>query len=242
MWEDIELLKEIIKMSLNKTDVLNKIGLKNNGGNYNTLTSFIKMNNIDISHFIHKKNIKKIEYKRYDDINDILIVNSTYKSTSSLKERLYREGIKFRKCELCEQDEYWKGKKISLILDHINGDRYDNRIENLQIVCPNCNATLITHCRGLNIKKEKHDDCLCGNKKNKNSKKCKYCELKKDKILENNILEKRKESRKVDRPSYNDLIKDINDLGYRGTGKKYGVSDNSIRKWIKVYNKYGLEF
>ena len=45
----------------------------------------------------------------------------------------------------------------------------------------------------------------------------------------------REQSRKVDRPSFEDLKEDINNLGYSGTGRKYGVSDNSIRKWIKNY-------
>ena len=51
---------------------------------------------------------------------------------------------------MCDQDENWKGKIMSLILDHKNGVNNDNRLENLQIVCPNCNATLPTHCRGKN--------------------------------------------------------------------------------------------
>ena len=42
-------------------------------------------------------------------------------------------------------------------------------------------------------------------------------------------------SRKVERPSYETLIKDINDLGHLQTGKKYGVSDNSIRKWVRNF-------
>ena len=77
-----------------------------------------------------------------------MIENSSYRSTDSLKKRLYKEGIKERVCEKCGQDENWKGEHISLILDHINGVNNDNRIENLRILCPNCNATLETHCKG----------------------------------------------------------------------------------------------
>jgi hypothetical protein len=41
--------------------------------------------------------------------------------------------------------------------------------------------------------------------------------------------------RKVDRPPYKILRKEVENLGYWGTGKKYGVSDNSIRKWLKSF-------
>jgi hypothetical protein len=91
-------------------------------------------------HFIHENNsTTKI------NLCDILIENSSY-SRASLKDRLYKEGLKKRECELCGQGEEWVGKKMSLILDHINGVNNDNRIENIRIVCPNCNATLDTHC------------------------------------------------------------------------------------------------
>lgn len=43
--------------------------------------------------------------------------------------------------------------------------------------------------------------------------------------------------RKVERPPYTQLIDEVDELGYTGTGRKYGVSDNSIRKWIKYYEK-----
>jgi len=44
--------------------------------------------------------------------------------------------------------------------------------------------------------------------------------------------------RKMERPTYEQLILDVKEIGYRGTGRKYGVCDNSIKKWIKHYEKY----
>lgn len=46
--------------------------------------------------------------------------------------------------------------------------------------------------------------------------------------------------RKVERPPYIQLLKEIEELGYCGVGRKYGLSDNSIRGWIKTYKKMEL--
>lgn len=255
MWKNIELIKEVIKSSNNKTDVLEKLNLKNNGGNYNTLSHFIQSNNIDISHFTPKIPRKSSDFVTYPNIEVVLIKGSPYKSTNSLKSRLYNENLKSRICELCGQDEHWQGKKMALILDHINGDRHDNRIENLRIVCPNCNATLETHCRGLNLKKESkyikknkkcdRDGCVTMIRKDHN-----YCitcwkEIRKNGKEESEKIsfeEAMKKRRKVQRPSYEQLLLDISELGFVGTGKKYEVSDNSIRKWVKMYEKHGSDF
>ena len=59
---------------------------------------------------------------------------------------MYEAGLKPRACELCGQGEEWRGGRMSLILDHVNGVHDDNRIANLRIVCPNCAATWPTHC------------------------------------------------------------------------------------------------
>jgi len=45
----------------------------------------------------------------------------------------------------------------------------------------------------------------------------------------------RPETRKVDRPSLDRLTLDIEELGYAGAGRKYGVSDNAVRKWVRWY-------
>jgi very-short-patch-repair endonuclease len=44
----------------------------------------------------------------------------------------------------------------------------------------------------------------------------------------------------VIRPPYNQLLKEISDTNYSAVGRKYGVSDNSIRKWIKMYEKISI--
>ena len=239
MWNNIELIKEIIKISSNKTEVLKSLDLPINGGNYNTLTSFINEYNVDTSHFQIKRSSKKKNSIVYKDINDVLIENSPYKSTNHLKERLYKESLKYRRCELCGQDENWMGNKMALILDHINGVNNDNRLLNLRIVCPNCNATLDTHCKGdRNNTFTKYDNCECGNTKRKYSKKCVRCYQSsriKEIELKKTFSEAMIDRRKVERPSYEQLVKEINELGYSMTGRKYGVSDNSIRKWIKFY-------
>lgn len=68
----------------------------------------------------------------------ILTKDSTYQPYKLLK-RLIKEGKKERKCECCGNTK-WMDQEIPLELHHINGDRTDNRLENLQVLCPNCHA------------------------------------------------------------------------------------------------------
>ncbi len=216
-----DILEKIIKESKTKTECLKKIGLRAAGGNYKTLMNYIEKYDIDISHFnpdkVRNEKLSLLGKDKKIPLDSILTTGSTY-NRGHLKERLYEEGLKDRKCELCGQDEIWRGNKMSLIIDHINGVWNDNRLENLRIVCPNCNATLPTHCG-----------------KNKNTL---TSVIDKRTVMTKNKEEFNKRRRKVERPDYVTLIEDVERFGYVKTGKKYGVSDNSIRKWIKYYEKY----
>ncbi len=142
-------LEEVVKLSNNYSDCLKRLGITNLGSSYNTLKKYIDKYDIDITHFkSSSESIITMIKSNIIPLEDILVDKSTYSSSHRLKNRLYKEGLKERRCELCNQGEEWNGKRMSLILDHINGKHNDNRIDNLRIVCPNCNATLETHCRG----------------------------------------------------------------------------------------------
>jgi hypothetical protein len=65
-------------------------------------------------------------------------------SSSRLRKRLIKEGYKKNKCEECGVME-WNGKSITCELHHIDGDRGNNMIENLLILCPNCHSQTPNH-------------------------------------------------------------------------------------------------
>ena len=141
-----EFLFSIIKESNSQKEVLEKMKIRSAGGNFKTLQKYIKIFDLDTSHFARNyEAMVNFSKNKKIPLDKILIENSTY-DRKSLKERLYKEGLKERKCEMCGQNEEWQGKRMSLILDHINGTHNDNRLENIRIICPNCNATLDTYC------------------------------------------------------------------------------------------------
>lgn len=205
----LDVFKKIVDESKSFSEVSKKIYGNCYCGNRQTIKKRIIEHSINISHFNFKPNGNDFKNRfNKTPLNEILISGSTYTSSNHLKDRLYDENLKERKCELCGQDENWNNMKISLILDHVNGINNDNRIENLRIVCPNCNAGLSTH-GGKNIT-------------HKSTKRCN---------------KKTISQRKVKRPPYEQLKKEIEETSYCAVGRKYGVSDNAIRKWIKFYEK-----
>jgi len=227
-----ENLKLIVQSSKSTMEVMRKIGLNAKGGNHKTIKKYIQQYNIDTSHFETQSARAKRTFENHISkipLENILIENSNY-SRTELKKRLYDTGLKIKQCEKCGQGEVWNGEKMSLILDHVNGVNNDNRIENLRILCPNCAATLDTHCRG--VKRKKITNCVECNKAITNtSNRCLKCSNKQNGLTTKN--------RKVKvRPNFIVLKKEVNSIGYSATGRKYGVSDNAIRKWIKTYEKH----
>jgi hypothetical protein len=125
----------------------------------------------------------------------------------------------------------WQGKAISLQLDHKDGDRCNNLLENLRILCPNCHSQTESFA-GKRKRKAKPkfrktictSNCVfCNSDYEAKYKKQKYCSYECHK----------KSIRRAERPSKEQLMKELADSNFVQVGKKYGVSDNAIRKWLK---------
>ncbi len=68
---------------------------------------------------------------------DLLLARG--KSRQNIKQRLLKAGILENRCQECGLSE-WRGRRLSIQIDHINGVRNDNRLENLRMLCPNCHS------------------------------------------------------------------------------------------------------
>jgi hypothetical protein len=78
------------------------------------------------------------------NLEDILSGKHPQYSTSHLSKRLIREGLKEYKCECCGISD-WNGMKISLELNHKNGDNSNHTLSNLELLCPNCHSQTDTY-------------------------------------------------------------------------------------------------
>jgi hypothetical protein len=142
----VDQLKNATANSTSYRQVIKKLGLVPAGGNYVQTQQYIKEYSIDTSHFkgiAWNKGLRGIG-KPLIPLEKILTRNSSYQSFK-LKKRLYKAGLKKPECEECGWAEIAKGGYLPLELDHINGDRHDNRIENLRVLCPNCHSLKPTH-------------------------------------------------------------------------------------------------
>lgn len=240
----------LIKSSNSLIEVCRKANIVPTTGNYNTLKKVISDNNVDISHFkrICGGNTNKKNTSEY-------LVKGITVSSFKLKNRLLAEGIKEHKCENpeCGLTE-WHGKPIPLELHHINGDNTDNRIENLQLLCPNCH-TFTDNYGGknqrLNKTKKEQEKKVKGLSENEKKEiiECSYDydSIKKiaiktnhsertiKKVLDENGIKINKNN-DIKKENDNKILLIIDSLkrtkSFSKTGEEFGVSDNAIRRLL----------
>lgn len=219
IWKmDSKAFKELVENSVSYTQILKYFGYSGTGGSGVTLRERIKKENIDCSHILKNNKGRNFLHRKAISLNKVMIKNSTY-SRGFLKKRLLKDGILQNRCEICGLQNKWQGQEIVMILDHINGINNDHRLENLRMLCPNCNSQTITFAGRTQKKKYNCNKCGAGITKHSKHGLCQKCAS--------------KLQRKAERPSEEILLEEIAKTSYCAVGRKYGVSDNAIRKWIK---------
>ena len=162
----------IIGCCKNIHEILNT--LKINRFYHKYLTKFIEDNTVDTSHFI-KHGINPIVRKT--NIETKLVENSTGLNSTRIKQYLFKHNLVVNECAVCKMPPVWNGKPLTLQLDHINGNHYDNRVENLRLICPNCHSQTETYT-GRNLKKHEEkccQDCKKPVKKDSTTERCAEC-------------------------------------------------------------------
>lgn len=248
----------IVAESYSYAEICRKIGLADKGSNIGTIKKYIELYQLDTTHFTGQrwnKGASHDEITALVPLEEILKKNTNYKS-DSLKKRLIKKDIKKNKCELCGIS----GDDIVLELHHIDGDHYNNKLENLQILCPNCHSKT-DNFRGRNQKrtdtpesayiKKERPKCVCLNCGKKFiSDRCdrerKFCNrecyneyLKKGHNLNyENVPDITKESILKVIENYSDIT---------SLGKYFAVSRTTMRKYLDMYGlleefKFKYEF
>lgn len=212
-------LQTLLNESKSFREFMGKVGYITNGSSgYENAKKQIKALGLQIPKYAHYS-VHIVKDKRSND--DIFVVNSTY-ARKNLKKRIIEQKLIPYQCR-CGNTGEWEGKRLSLQLEHKNGINNDNRLDNLEFLCPNCHSQSDTFA-GKKLKGKRKDAtrdfCSCGAQKYAYAKMCDKC---------SSVAQ-----RKVLRPSYDELLDNIKKLGYSATGRLYGVSDNAIRKWLKT--------
>lgn len=227
-----EELAEAVRAARTYTDVLRELGLRVAGGNHASIRRAVERAGLDVTHFRRPDP----RPRTLRPLSEVLVRGSTY-SRHLLKRRLFTGGLKQRRCELCGQGEEWRGGRMSLILDHVNGEHDDNRLENLRIVCPNCNATLDTHCGRRSTRADDPRPCdFCATTFSPQRHTQRFCS-RACAGRGRHYPRARPELRRVQRPPEAQLRAEIDAQGFLAVGRRYGVSDNAIRKWLRTYER-----
>jgi hypothetical protein len=211
-------LLAVVANSNSLAAILKHFDIAASSGNYTILKRRLRQEQIDFSHInlgISSNKGRKGMGPNAIPLDQILVEHSTY-SRRGLKTRLLKLGLLENKCYECGIGPEWNGKPLSLQLDHINGASDDNRLENLRMLCPNCHTQTETF----------------GSKRRKGTGKP---EIRISDIDPDWQHKPRPHTRKVERPSKEELHELLWSISIRQIAKQFGVTGSTIVMWAKLY-------
>lgn len=142
-------LRALVDAAETRDDVLHALGLEVTRNTRRRLARAIARLEINTSELAPSRPTATTSATRRRRPLDEVLRPASDVSSSHLRRRLVQEGLMPRRCHDCGRTG-WKGGPIPLELDHVDGNRRNNRLDNLRLLCPNCHALTPTY-RGRNI-------------------------------------------------------------------------------------------
>jgi hypothetical protein len=140
-----EVLEAAVATSTNMCEVLRRLGLEVVGGHHTHISRRVRAFGIDTSHF---KPPSRAGEKRRRAPEDLLVEQEPGRArrlpSDRLKQAMTALGC-VERCALCGTSPTWRGRRLPLEVDHLDGNWRNNRIENLRLLCPNCHSTTDTY-------------------------------------------------------------------------------------------------
>lgn len=140
-----EILEPVVALSTSVNEVVRRLGLDSVGGHQTNIARRIKTYGIDTSHFTPLVRTERMRHNQRRRAPAEILVEDTSphprRTPPDRLKRAMRELGLSECCALCGMEGVWRGKRLPLEVDHIDGNWRNNRIENLRLLCPNCHST-----------------------------------------------------------------------------------------------------
>lgn len=241
-----EMLENAVANSTSFAGVLRHLNAGLSGSVHGHLKKRIIAYGIDHSHFVHSKGNGGggVARKTTEDI--LVIIPEDITKRNSRRHLMYAmlsSNVPYA-CNMADcpnPNPEWRGEKLTLEIDHIDGNWRNCLLDNLRFVCPNCHSQTSSNTRSQAISGHTLDDFYSGILEKqklyntKNSKKCLDCDtsIHGQSIRCRGCQNKVPKKNKIDYPAIEVLIASLKTSSYLAVSKELGVSDNAIRKYLK---------